>query len=183
MISFLNLFESEAFANSFWLFLGILSGALIQHTLSILSSRRQARTALRVMQIELEYNLGEVSDFLSRVKWLKERISSGQIKEYDLFIDMQKFDYSSIAPLANSGYFHILLGPRLIKRYLEFSHFFRVGNAENLTKMLKIEHGSGRSMAFLDWVEERAAELSNGVEPITRSRLGVRGLKEFKKLQ
>ena len=121
-----SLAATPAFSNAFWVFVGIVSGALIQHFLGYLQSRRQAKNAFKVMQIEIEYNLSEVDRFLEHLNWLKSRIQAGQIAEDELFLPMQKFDYSSIAPLANSGYFHILLGPENVRKYLEFNHFFRI---------------------------------------------------------
>ena len=129
------------------------------------------------MQIEIEYNLGEVRALLDHIEWMRSRISAGQILEQELSVPMARFDYSSIAPLANSGYFHILLGPDRVKKYLEFNNFFRVENGANLTSMLRTEHGAGNSLNFLDTVKGRALELAKGLEQISNSRLTLIRLK------
>jgi hypothetical protein len=162
---------SPAFLNGFGVFVGILAGVIIQQLVNGLTLRRQARTALQVMQTEISYNRSEVLELIKRIDWLKQRIASNQLSETDLFLPMQKFDYSSIGPLTNAGYFHVLLGPERVRKYLEFYHFFRIENGVELTTMLKAEHTDGRSMAFLEWVESRAKELVDGLEPIERSSL------------
>ncbi|TDK41007.1 hypothetical protein [Antarcticimicrobium luteum] len=163
--------NSPAFQNGFWVFVGIVAGAFIQYFLGYLQGRKQAKNALKVMQIEIEYNLGEVKALLDHIEWMRSRISAGQILVGDLFFPMEKFDYSSIAPLANSGYFHILLGPERVKKYLEFNNFFRVENGSSLTSMLRTEHGAENSLNFLDNVKVRALELAKGLDQIANSRL------------
>jgi hypothetical protein len=111
---------SQFFFNAVWLFLGIVAGAIVQHLMNALAYRRQARIALQVMQIEISYNISEVERFKKHLDWLRNRITASQIDEHDFFLPMQKFDYSSVGPLTNSGYFHVLLGPELVRNYLEF---------------------------------------------------------------
>jgi len=161
----------EPFWAGFGIFTGIVAGAIIQHLLNALSLRRQARNALQVMQTEIAYNQSEVAELRNRIQWLKQRISASQISEDDLFLPMQKFDYSSIGPLTNAGYFHVLLGPEKVRAYLEFYHFFRIENGQQLTIMLKAEHQQGNSLAFLEWVEERAEKLVNALDPIRGAKL------------
>lgn len=102
--------------NAFLLFLVVVAGAVIQHSLNVLSSRRQAKNALKVMQIEIAYSLEEVKAFLDHVQWLRRRISSGQISSEDFAFAMHRFDYSSVGPLSNSGYFHMLLGAQNLRK-------------------------------------------------------------------
>jgi hypothetical protein len=156
-------------------FVGVVAGALIQHFLNTLQTRRQAKNALAVMQIEIAYNRSEVESFRERLTWLKSRIASKQIADDDLFLPMQKFDYSSIGPLTNAGFFHVLLGPEKVRAYLEFYNFFRVENGAQLTAMLKTEHEAGKSMAFLEWVERRTDEVLSALEPIQYAKLSSFG--------
>ncbi|KQB95423.1 hypothetical protein AL073_16380 [Loktanella sp. 1ANDIMAR09] len=161
----------QAFANGFWVFVGIMAGVIIQQVVNHAEKRKQAKSALQVMQTEIAYNKGEVAKLLERVAWLKQRIASSQIEEADLFLPMHTFDYSAVGPLTNSGYFHVLLGPKRVGNYLEFYHFFKNENGANLTGMLKAEHAAGKSMAFLEWFERQCEELVGKIEPIEESRM------------
>jgi hypothetical protein len=159
------------FANAFWLFLGIVAGAFVQHFLNFLTTRRQASNALRVMQVEITYNLDEVDAFLRHVEWLKGRIAAGQIEEDKIFLPMHKFDYSTIGPLSNSGHFHMLLGADNLRKYLEFLYFFQSENASFLTQRLRLEHGVNNSMAYLDWIAEEAQSHYSKMRPLKDAKL------------
>ena len=172
-----DLTSSSAFLNAFWIFIGIVAGAFIQHLLNRLTFRSQAKMALKVLQIEIAYNLSEVEAFEQHLRWLKDRISAGQISEDEMYFPMQRFDYSAIGPLMNAGYFHVLLGAARMKHYLEFNNFFRIVNGESLTMMLRTEHGRGKSLEMLEWVERRTKELKAGMADLEETRLDFRGTK------
>lgn len=171
MNAILAFLTASGFWSGFGIFWGIVAGAFIQHFLNHLSQRRHAKNALQMMQIEIAYNRSEVERFREYISWLKQRIASHQLNEDDLFLPMQKFDYSSIGPLTNAGYFHVFLGPERVRAYLEFYHFFRIENGIQLTNMLRQQHEQGSSMAFLEWIEKRAGELVNSLEPIENAKL------------
>ena len=170
---FVPVLQSQAVANGFWVFVGIVAGVVIQQLVNRSEKRKQAKAALQVMQTEIAYNKGEVAKLQARVSWLKHRIASSQIDEADLFLPMHTFDYSAVGPLTNSGYFHVLLGPRRVGNYLEFYHFFKIESGANLTTMLKADHAAGKSMAFLEWFERQAQELVSKLEPIEFARMSM----------
>ena len=81
-----------AFQNALWLFLGVVAGALIQHFLHRLNLRWQRNTAFAVLKSEIDLNLDALAGLEDRVRYLKERISAGQIDPDELFISMGQFD-------------------------------------------------------------------------------------------
>ena len=168
---FQSLLTTAAFQNGFWLFVGVVSGAFVQYVLGAITARKQAKTALSVMKIELEHNLGKVDDFVEHVRGLKQRVSAGQIPVDDVYFPLFRFDCSSVGPLSQTGYFHIFLGPKLLHSYLEFIRFFRDDNGRFLKQKFVSEHDAGRSLDFLDWVERRALGLKDDVSVLTHAKL------------
>ncbi len=93
-------------AEAFWVFVGIVAGALIQFLLQKLEKRSGAKNAFQVLKTEIDLNLDEVGRFKERIGGLKELIASQQIKPDDIRVFMGSFDYSAMGPLTNQGYFH-----------------------------------------------------------------------------
>lgn len=101
----------SAFANAFWVFVGIVAGALIQHGLKWLVQRTQRENAKRVFRVETSINRNVLEILSESLKRKKERFVAGQQTDQDFFIDMSGFNYRIVDPLINAGYFHDLLGP------------------------------------------------------------------------
>ncbi len=174
---FAELVSSSPFLNGFWLFVGIVAGAAIQHLLNRLTAIRQSKNALRVLQTELSYNLQEVDYFKKHILKLKGRISARQVDNDQLFLPMHRFDYSAIAPLMNAGYFYLFLGSDRMRDYLEFNNFFRTDNGQFLTEQLREEHEIGKSIEMLEWLEGRCDELVGKVTDLPQSKLSLSGTK------
>ena len=60
---------SSAFATAFWVFVGIVAGALIQYLLSRIFLREQIKNALVMLKTEIEMNLSEVERFEKRIRF------------------------------------------------------------------------------------------------------------------
>lgn len=162
MIGFYSIFASSEFVTAFWIFVGIVAGALVQHFLNRLTQIRQSKNAFAVLKTEVDLNLDELGRFRDLLASLREGISAQQVSEDNIFITMQGFDYSAVAPLVNQGYFHFMLGPESAKKYFEFMRFFNNNHAQALTNLLKQEHLKGSSLNCIQWIDRKAEEL--GIE-------------------
>jgi hypothetical protein len=158
--------SASAFWNAFWVFLGIVVGAFIQYLLGLLNVLAARRTALRVLQTEVQMNLSEAENFRVRLAYLRERISAQQISEDEIFVGMREFDYSALNPLMASGYFHSSLGPDRARAYLEFLRFFNNNSADVVNSMLRTEHERGKSLDYVDWLERKSHQLEQGLASI-----------------
>ncbi|OOY21690.1 hypothetical protein BMI86_03795 [Thioclava sp. DLFJ5-1] len=161
----------QAFWNAFWLFLGIVAGALVQHALNALVKHSQRKNAIAVLKTEITINLQALEDFKKRISGLRELISAQQIDEQDLFVSTAEFDYSLVSPLVNSGHFHAELGPEFVKAYFSFMRFFNNENAKLLNSMLRTEHEKGSSLKYLDWLFKRSSELGNALQSLRDEKL------------
>jgi hypothetical protein len=152
--------SGNAFANAFWVFVGIVAGSFVQFILTWLVQWSQRRAARKALDTEKMLNLSQVAVLRERIRYLKERIAAGQIIEDDLFFSMQGFDYSMVAPLINSGHFHVMLGHEKVFDYFLFMKFFNNDNAETLNSMLRTEHEKKLSLDYLGYVEKKIEDLS-----------------------
>ncbi|MEM6386943.1 MAG: hypothetical protein AAF718_11995 [Pseudomonadota bacterium] len=158
----------SGFWSAFWLFLGVVAGAGIQHWLTQVQFQKHQKNARLVLETEIELNLIEAETIAGRIRFLKERVGAGQIEDADLFLNMQGFHYSAIGPLVNSGHFHSMLGSGGVKKYVEFMRFFNNNNANWLSSALVAEHEKGLSMAFLDWMLGKCEVHSSGLKLISK---------------
>lgn len=156
----------NAFANAFWVFIGIVAGACIQFLLGMLTQRGQRKNAIRVLRTEIEMNLSQLESLLERVNYLRERISANQISDQDLLISMHGFDYSAVNPLVASGYFHILLGHKHVKQYFDFMRFFNNNSAEIINSTLRTEHAGSKSLDYLEKLRSQCADLGFGLNQV-----------------
>ncbi|MCB1370122.1 MAG: hypothetical protein H6896_12190 [Rhodovulum sp.] len=156
-----------AFWNAFWVFIGIVAGALIQYLFSMLNVRAARKTAAQVLTTEIQMNLSEASRFRERLEYLKDRIAAHQIKSEDIYVSMAEFDYSALNPLVASGYFHSALGPEKAKAYLEFLRFFNNGSCDVVNSMLRTEHDRGKSIEYLNWLKNKSKELEGRLVYVT----------------
>jgi len=161
----------QAFWNAFWLFLGVVAGALVQYVLDALVKRSQRKNAIAVLKTEITINLQALEDFKKRISELKELISAQQIDEQDLFVSTAEFDYSLVSPLVNSGHFHAELGPEFVKAYFSFMRFFNNEHAKLLNSMLRMEHEKGLSIKYLDWLSKRSLELGDSLQWLRDKKL------------
>jgi hypothetical protein len=109
-----GLFTTSEFQTDFWLFLGVVAGALIQFFLGKLQARDATKRALAMMKIEVKHNILEANKLLAHIGWLKSRISGNQIETEQISFPMQSFDYSAIGPLNQYGYLHLLFGGEIL---------------------------------------------------------------------
>lgn len=163
---FATILAGNAFANAFWVFVGVVAGALIQYLLGWLTQRSQKRNAMKALLTEISINRKEVAEFINRLWYLRERVSANQISDADLFISMQGFDYSIVNPLVNSGHFHVLLGHKDVKNYFEFMKFFNNQNADLINSMLRTEHEKAKSLDYLTWLEDKATALLGKLDEV-----------------
>ncbi len=123
------------------------------------------------MKTEVELNLDEYERFREQITKLKELISARQVKEEELFIHMDGFDYSAVNPLVQQGFFHYMLGAEKTKEYFAFMRFFNNSNANTLTDVLRHQHLRDESMAFLNYIEHEGVKLSAGLSEIKTAKL------------
>lgn len=157
MMDYQSMFSG--FWNAFWLFLGIVAGAMVQYALSRLQQRDARITAGQVLKTEIDINLKEAERFRARLRQIKGRIGAGQMEPRNLFVSMQGFDYSALNPLVSSGFFHSSLGPERAEAYLEFLRFFNNNNANIITDILREEHYKNTSVQYIQWLEDKSLEL------------------------
>ena len=140
------------------LFVGILAGVVVQLTAQLILMNIQRRNAVRVFKTEVEFNAHAMAEFRQRFDRLLNRVSSGQATEVDLYFSMSDFDYSAVAPLNNSGYFHTLLQSDGARHYFSVMRFFNNPNAEWLTHKVQADHRERRLLDFLEWLEGKIEE-------------------------
>ncbi|SLN39421.1 hypothetical protein ROG8370_01633 [Roseovarius gaetbuli] len=161
-----NFFSS----NPFWLFLGVVAGALIQAILHWFERHRQANAALKVLQIEIKYNLEQASSYIDEINRQRELLYSGEISPEKAFFPMVGFDYSALGPINNSGYLHTLLGPESLGSVLRFSGHFNNRTGELLYSALQQEASAGRAVSFLLEEKVRAEKLRSRLVPIAKAK-------------
>lgn len=148
----------EAFSNAFWVFVGVVAGALIQHFLGWIQLRKQRSNAKRLFKVETTINRNALDALAEALKRKKERFVAGQQGEADYYIDMSAFNYRIVDPLINAGHFHDLLGPEGVQRYFRYAGELNTGNAQSLISLLRQEADAGKSLAMLDWLIETKLE-------------------------
>lgn len=157
-------------SNPFWLFLGVVAGALIQTILHWLERHGQASAALKVLQIEIRYNLEKAENYIREIERQKELVVSRELLAANVFFPMAEFDYSAMGPINNTGFLHILLGADSLGRVLRFSGHFNNRSGELLYAALKQSEAAGKSVKFLRDEIERAKELRRQLTPISKAK-------------
>jgi hypothetical protein len=156
----------NAFANAFWVSVGVVAGALVQHGLGLLNTRAQRKYARKALNTEIALNIKQIAILNQRIQYLRERIGAGQIQEDDLFVSMQGFDYSIVNPLVMSGHFHVMLGHEKVESYFDFMKFFNNQNASLVNSMLRTEHEEAKSLDYLSWLEGEITRLGTKLRSI-----------------
>ncbi|WP_300013178.1 hypothetical protein [uncultured Roseobacter sp.] len=116
--------ENTAFVNAFWVFVGIVAGALIQWVLNYLTFRSSFRRARRVFYSEVLINWRELRSLEIRLKQLRKAIEDGTARAELVSVDMSRFAYRTIDLLINSGNFHQIFSPETMSKVFEFSSVF-----------------------------------------------------------
>jgi hypothetical protein len=160
-------------SNPFWLFLGLLAGGLIQSLLHWIERHRQASNALAVLKIEIRYNLGQADGYIDTIKSQRERISSFEIAPGAVYFPMSNFDYTVLGSIAQTGFFHLLLGPENLERVIRFRRHFNNDTGGLLYSSFQQSATAGRAVSFLQEEEARAKDLRSDVEHllVTKKRL------------
>lgn len=142
------------FLAGFWVFIGIVAGAIIQYVLGKVQQREIRKAALQMLKTEILINLDACNSLRGRLNYLKDQIGAQQVSDAELYISMQDFDYSSIAPLVNNGLMHTILGPHITQKYFSISRRYNNNSAVISSNMLKSEHSQGKSLAFIKWLSD-----------------------------
>jgi hypothetical protein len=138
--------------NGFWIFLGIIVGAVVQFLFQKILQYDQRRNAIKLLKIEVDINKGALERLEAQLERTKTRIGSGQVSEDNLFIDFSEFIYRIADPLINSGYFHLLLDAEGVKAYFKFVNELNYQKANDLTIILREKHIENGSMEFMEWL-------------------------------
>ncbi|MEI4263652.1 hypothetical protein [Roseovarius sp. D0-M9] len=117
---------STAFQQSFWLFLGVVAGALIQFLFHYIISRSQRGKAKKLFLVEIEINAEVLKTLEAEILRKKSRFVSGQQNEYDFNFDFSDFNYRMVDPLINTGHFHQIVGAVGVKSYFTFMNNLNV---------------------------------------------------------
>ena len=157
-------------SNPFWLFLGVVAGALIQTILHWLQRHRHASLALKVLQIEICYNLEKADKYILEMERQKELIVSKELPTDKVFFPMTEFNYSAMGPINNTGFLHILLGADRLGSVLGFNGHFNNQSGELLYAALKQSEAAGKSVQFLHDEIARAKELRRQLAPISNAK-------------
>ena len=140
----------EFFWNAFWVFIGIVAGALIQYGFYWLTQRSQQSNAKKIFLAEIIINRIELENVKKDIIRKKERFAARQIEESDFFFDFRGFNYRIVDPLINSGHFHKFMGPEGVAKYFKFMNELNYVTAERLQLELKAKHEIGKSLDYLD---------------------------------
>lgn len=143
------------FLAGFWVFIGIVAGAIIQYILNKISQREARKIALKILKTEIIINLEACKSLRQRLSYIRERVGARQISETDLFITMQDFDYSSIGVLASNGLLHTILGPELTQKYFSISRQYNNNSAIICSDMLRNEHAKEKSLDYIKWLTDK----------------------------
>ncbi|WP_146636199.1 hypothetical protein [Nioella nitratireducens] len=146
-------------SNGFWLFFGILVGAVVQFILHLMVQWQQRKTAKKIFCSEIEINLACLDALEADLNNAKDEISANQFPFGRLHMDMANFNYSAMGPLINSGHFHALLGASGTAAYFRFVNTFNAEKARIYEDLFSWKHKEGRSLAFLRlWIEKKIPE-------------------------
>lgn len=145
-----QIFASQAF----WVFVGVVAGALIQFILHNLILLQQRKNAKKLFRIEIEINEGELDRLSQDIDRKMNRFASHQKDEVDYTFDMSSFNYRMLDPLINTGHFHALLGRDGVSEYFRFANELNVGAARNLEILFRERDEEGSSIRFLEWLKE-----------------------------
>lgn len=167
-----TILSGSAFANAFWVFVGIVSGAVIQHLLAMVTIRKQKSNAKRLFRVETAINRSALDSLSNLVVKKKERFVASQQTDQDFFIDMSSFNYRIVDPMINAGYFHEFLGPEGVARYFRYANELNINNAQNLAAILRQEADAGRSLGFLDWLIDTKLPEWDGHLSLVENKLG-----------
>lgn len=171
---FSSILAGNAFANAFWVFVGVVAGAFVQYFLNWLNQRSQRKNAMKALLTEISLNLNQVKVFRDRVTYLVERVKENQIAADDLFVNMQGFDYSIVNPLVQAGYFHVMLGHAKVEQYFEFMRFFNNQNGQVINSMLRTEHEKAKALDYLAWLEGEIRKRESGLNEVQAIASGKR---------
>lgn len=141
----------DAFWNGFWVFVGIVAGAIIQYFLGRLTQWDQRRNAGMIFKSEIAINRAELEMLKRNVQRKKERFSGNQITEFDFLFDLADFNYQIVGPLISAGWFHKMLGPEGVKHYFRFMNSLNIQAALRYHDLLAEAHQRNESLEWLDW--------------------------------
>lgn len=163
------LFDAQVFAGAFWVFVGIVAGALIQFGFHWLILRSQRANAKKLFLAEIELNSAALDAFEADVKRKKDKFVADQIDDMDFYFNCRDFNYRIVDPLINSGHFHAILGPNGVKDYFESMNALNVQAAENMQQMLRVDHENHRSVKFFEWLLETGIPRWRGILASTKT--------------
>ena len=155
----------EFFWNAFWVFIGIVAGAIIQFGFHSLIKRSQKGNAKKLLLVEIEINRKELGNLKAELTRKKDLFASIQFQEGDFGFNFASFNYRMMDPLINSGYFHIILDADGVKKYFQFVNDLNVNNSKTFEIMLREHHGDGSSVKFLNWIlDTKLTEWGNSLD-------------------
>ncbi len=157
-------FDTLVFQNAFWVFVGIVCGALIQFLFHYIISLSQRRNAKRLFRIEIEINSDVLAVLEADLTRKRELFVSKQQTDQDYYINLNDFNYTMVNPLINSGYFHAIAGSDGVRRYFKFMNDLNSKNALVLQQMLRAQDEENASIRMLNWLlDTRITEWKNTI--------------------
>ncbi|MFD0858885.1 hypothetical protein [Roseovarius aquimarinus] len=161
--------------SAFWVFVGVVAGAIIQFFFHYIISLSQRANAKRLFRVELEINsellAGVEADLLRK----KSLFVSGQQNETDFIFNFFDFNYRMVDPLINTGHFHAIVGADGVKAYFQFMNDLNSGNAISLEKILRRQHDENTSVRFLDHLIEVKLKQWKTTISLMRKKVGKYG--------
>ncbi len=148
----MDILDTLVFQNAFWVFIGIVSGSVIQflfHYIVVISQRRNAKKLFRV---EIEINSDVLSALETDLIKKREFFVSRQQTEQDYYFNLDNFNYTMVSPLINSGHFHAIVGSAGVKKYFQFMNELNSQKAVIFQQMLRVQDEENTSVRLLNWL-------------------------------
>ena len=147
-----------ALENAFWVFVGIVAGAVIQFGLYWLIQRSQRANAKKVFLAEISLNRIELEKVIKDIERKKTRFLTKEETESDFWFDLSGFNYRIVDPLINSGQFHSIMWHEGVKKYFSFMGDLNPSISQHYTERLRIYHQSGQLSLFFDELDRKMDE-------------------------
>ena len=148
----MDILDTLVFQNAFWVFIGIVSGSVIQflfHYIVVISQRRNAKKLFRV---EIEINSDVLSALETDLIKKREFFVSRQQTDQDYYFNLDNFNYTMVNPLINSGHFHAIVGSAGVKKYFQFMNELNSQKAVIFQQMLRVQDEENTSVRLLNWL-------------------------------
>jgi hypothetical protein len=159
-------FEMEI---GFWIFVGIVAGAMVQYFLGWVNVRLNYKKSLRNLKFELQFNISQIIEFQATATTMRNKINAEVLNQFFGYFPYSNLIWVTGTNMLSWGTLYDALNHEEIKKLVKISKVFsQAGENWPNERIVNLQKSQDKAAAvsFVDYLDKQFSDSKKDLEGI-----------------